>query len=56
MFEIMKSVVAKNKGRASPSSLDSVEAELYTNVREYIANAREKVYLAFPNVHACVNN
>ena len=46
MFEIMKSVVAKNKGRASPSSLDSVEAELYTNVREYIANAREKVYVA----------
>ena len=42
----MKSVVAKNKGRASPSSPESVEAELYANVREYIANAREKVYVA----------
>ena len=33
MFEIMKSVVAKSKGRASPSSPESVEAELYANVR-----------------------
>ncbi len=42
----MKSVIAKNKGQAFPSSPETAEAELYASVREYIANAREKVYVA----------
>ena len=42
----MKKGIAKSKGKAFPSSPESIEAELYANVREYIANAREKVYVA----------
>ena len=51
----MKSVVAKNTGRASPLSPESVEAELYANVRMNLFYMR-RFYLAFPNVHTGVNN
>lgn len=48
----MKSVVAKNKGKASPSSPESVEAEIYANVRVNLFYM-SRFYLAVPNVHTC---